>query len=103
MLNVRFVESIFVLAIAPAATELTAQDIGSADQEQLRQLISKRPYSPYAGRSFATRVFWGDTHLSAPSAKTRCRRRSSPCRATALTARQPLERPHVPDHRVVLG
>ena len=23
----------------------------------------KKSYSPYAGRSFPTRVFWGDTHL----------------------------------------
>src|SRR5688572_14469178 len=63
MKNVRFVASIFMLAIALAATKLAAQDIGSVDQEQLRQLTSKRPYSPYAGRAFATRVFWGDTHL----------------------------------------
>jgi len=52
-----------MLTVALAATQVTAQDIGSADQEQLRQLISKRPYSPYAGRAFPTRVFWGDTHL----------------------------------------
>ena len=63
MKNIRFVERIFMLAIALAAMPLAAQDIGSVDQEQLRQLISKRPYSPYAGRTFATRVFWGDTHL----------------------------------------
>jgi hypothetical protein len=52
-----------VLSISLAATTLAAQDIGSADQAQLNQLISKRPYSPYAGRAFPTRVFWGDTHL----------------------------------------
>ncbi len=27
------------------------------------KLFKKRSYSPYAGRRFATRVFWGDTHL----------------------------------------
>jgi hypothetical protein len=27
------------------------------------QLFGKRGYSPYAGRRFPTRVFWGDTHL----------------------------------------
>jgi hypothetical protein len=43
MRNVRFVESIGVLAIALSATQLTAQDIGSVDHEQLRQFISKRP------------------------------------------------------------
>jgi len=25
--------------------------------------FSKREYSPYAGRDFPTRVYWGDTHL----------------------------------------
>ena len=52
-----------MLAIALAATPLSAQDIGTVDREQLNALVSKRPYSPYAGRTFATRVFWGDTHL----------------------------------------
>jgi hypothetical protein len=23
----------------------------------------RKPYSPYAGRNFPTRAFWGDTHL----------------------------------------
>ena len=52
-----------VLAAAFVAAPLAAQDIGSVDAEQLNTLISKRPYSPYAGRAFATRVFFGDTHL----------------------------------------
>ena len=29
----------------------------------LRDAFPPRPYSPYAGRSFATNVYWGDTHL----------------------------------------
>ena len=33
---------------------LSADDVG---------LFKKRSYSPYAGRSFPTQVFWGDTHL----------------------------------------
>ena len=51
------------LATSCLATGVTAQDIESVDPEQLNDLMSKRPYSPYAGRAFATRVFWGDTHL----------------------------------------
>ena len=53
----------FLIAAVLVAASTAAQDIGSADREQLGNLISKRPYSPYAGRGFATRVFWGDTHL----------------------------------------
>ena len=54
---------VLTLVTLCGAATVAAQDIGTADQEQLKNLISKRPYSPYAGRGFATRVFWGDTHL----------------------------------------
>src|SRR5689334_831642 len=63
MKNARLAASIVLLATAVATTPLAAQDIGSVDQGELNALVSKRPYSPYAGRTFATRVFWGDTHL----------------------------------------
>jgi hypothetical protein len=36
---------------------------GTVDPQQLNNVMPKRPYSPYAGRSFSTRVYWGDTHL----------------------------------------
>jgi uncharacterized protein DUF3604 len=55
--------SAIALALALVAAPVTAQDIGAPDPEQLRNVTPKRPYSPYAGRAFATRVFWGDTHL----------------------------------------
>src|SRR3954462_14221802 len=42
----------------------TAQDTGSADKEKLgKGFPSKPPYSPYVGRNFPTRPFFGDTHL----------------------------------------
>ena len=47
----------FVLALAIAAQ---AQDIPVSRDNVAG---AERPYSPYAGRGFPTRVFWGDTHL----------------------------------------
>src|SRR5881394_1285697 len=63
MKNRRLLGIVLTLATALIAAPVAAQDIGSADAQQLKNLMSKRPYSPYAGRNFATRVFWGDTHL----------------------------------------
>jgi hypothetical protein len=34
-----------------------------ADKESVKQAFKKPGYSPYAGRSFPTKVLWGDTHL----------------------------------------
>jgi len=59
----RFLEVVLTAAAVFGAAQVVAQDIESADKEQLNSLISKRPYSPYAGRAFPTRVFWGDTHV----------------------------------------
>ncbi len=58
-----------ILALAAASLALTAfaaeqTDIGQADQATLEKVYpSKPPYSPYAGRNFPTRPFFGDTHL----------------------------------------
>ncbi len=39
-------------------------DIGTADPDQLAKLHpAKPPYSPYAGRNYPTRPYFGDTHL----------------------------------------
>ena len=49
---------------ADAQDAVTLGQVGemtmSADTAQLYRAPS---YSPYAGRSFPTRVYWGDTHL----------------------------------------
>jgi hypothetical protein len=43
---------------------LAAQDTGAPNEESLKQAFpAKPPYSPYAGRSFPMRPFFGDTHL----------------------------------------
>jgi len=41
-----------------------AQDAGTLDKESAGKAFpAKSPYSPYAGRNFPTRPFFGDTHL----------------------------------------
>jgi hypothetical protein len=39
------------------------QDVGSPARENLEQTLPKPAYSPYVGRDFPTRPFFGDTHL----------------------------------------
>src|SRR3990172_9351533 len=46
------------------ALPAVAQDTGTLDKESADRVHpAKRPYSPYAGRNFPTRPFFGDTHL----------------------------------------
>ena len=40
-----------------------AQERDAVDPEDVAKLYAKPGYSPYAGRPYPTRVFWGDTHL----------------------------------------
>ena len=50
------------LAVSPAVAQSTVTDIGTIDATTV--VPGKPPgYSPYAGRNFPSRVFWGDTHL----------------------------------------
>jgi hypothetical protein len=48
---------------APAFTQEVAPDAGTFDKSKSEQVFKKRSYSPYAGRNFPTRPFFGDTHL----------------------------------------
>jgi hypothetical protein len=53
-----------VLVVSIALRSSTAQDTGSADKEKLgKGFPGKPPYSPYVGRNYPTRPFFGDTHL----------------------------------------
>ena len=46
-----------------AAAQNTTTDIGTLDQEAADKAFpTKPPYSPYAGRNFPTRPYFGDTH-----------------------------------------
>ena len=51
-----------VFATTVAAEDQTT-DIGTLDRETADKAFpAKPPYSPYAGRNFPTRPFFGDTH-----------------------------------------
>ncbi len=52
-----------VMALPAFAADEIQTDIGTPDREAVAPLMKKPGYSPYAGRNFPTRVFWGDTHL----------------------------------------
>jgi hypothetical protein len=57
-----------VCAACVFATTVAAQnettDVGTLDQEAAEKAFpAKPPYSPYAGRNFPTRPYFGDTHL----------------------------------------
>src|SRR4030095_11325267 len=51
------------LAFPAFAQEQTTTDIGTLDKATATKVFpAKPPYSPYAGRNFPTRPFFGDTH-----------------------------------------
>ncbi len=63
----RTARAILVLAVAsvtlPAFAQEHTTDIGTLDKATAEQAFpAKPPYSPYAGRNFPTRPFFGDTH-----------------------------------------
>ena len=56
--------SVLVLALAASSQSAASQIPPPADSGQvLSDRYTGRAYSPYADRSFPSRVFWGDTHL----------------------------------------
>ena len=67
--NIKRREFIRIAATAAAAVAVPVlaqvqTDVGTLDKEQAAKgFPSKPPYSPYAGRDFPTRPFFGDTHL----------------------------------------
>ena len=40
-----------------------ASDMGTPDPEVIKGLYPGKAYSPYAQRTFPSRVYWGETHL----------------------------------------
>jgi hypothetical protein len=50
------------LVALPAFAADPTTDIGTLDKETAERTYQKAPYSPYAGRDFPTRPFFGDTH-----------------------------------------
>jgi hypothetical protein len=53
----------FLALSAFAAGQEVRTDAGTVDRAEGAQVFKKPGYSPYAGRDFPTRVFFGDTHL----------------------------------------
>ena len=52
------------LALGVSGFAVARDDIGSLDKEKAEKVFPSKPiYSPYAGRNFPTRPFFGDTHL----------------------------------------
>jgi hypothetical protein len=61
LLTASLIANVTVSAFAADPTVTT--DIGTLDQESAEKAFpAKPPYSPYAGRNFPTRPFFGDTH-----------------------------------------
>jgi hypothetical protein len=60
-------QSIFAVMIALGLIALAlpalASDIGSPSVEVIKGLYPGKTYSPYAQRSFPSKVYWGETHL----------------------------------------
>jgi hypothetical protein len=53
---------LFALTVPLAAQD--ADPVGiTPTHDDVANANLKRPYSPYAGRAYATQVFWGDTHV----------------------------------------
>jgi hypothetical protein len=50
-------------AIVFAMSSVSAQEPAPPEESLKNAFPSKPPYSPYAGRHFPERVYWGDTHL----------------------------------------
>ena len=59
--------ALLMSSLAPpgfAAERSATTDVGTLDKETAAKVFpAKPPYSPYAGRNFPTRPFFGDTHL----------------------------------------
>ncbi|MGE5344367.1 MAG: DUF3604 domain-containing protein [Acidithiobacillales bacterium] len=52
-----------VLMALGLALPASAQDAGELDRAAAAKVFPKAPYSPYAGRDYPTRPYFGDTHL----------------------------------------
>ncbi len=63
MTQIRLLLSVAAVLTLAIATPALAQD-PVPPKEALRDAFpAQKHFSPYAGRNFPTRVFWGDTHL----------------------------------------
>jgi len=57
---------LLLVCLSPALVHgAEPQQVGemTLDPKDAVTVFKKRPYSPYAGRKYPTRVYWGETHL----------------------------------------
>ena len=53
-----------IVGLVAGRSDVRGDDIGDFDKEKAAKVFSRKPmYSPYAGRNYPTRPFFGDTHL----------------------------------------
>jgi hypothetical protein len=57
-----FAAALMLLAVAWAQQQEPTTDVGTFDKKAAEKAF-KKPYSPYAGRTYPTRPLFGDTHL----------------------------------------
>jgi hypothetical protein len=48
---------------SPSLSQEVPSDAGTLDPNKAEEVFKRRSYSPYAGRNFPTRPYFGDTHL----------------------------------------
>ena len=64
----KLISALFMLSFVLMANFVLAQEDGHMPgmrptEEDARDMVKKPSYSPYAGRNFPTKVYWGDTHV----------------------------------------
>ena len=63
-IRIIFISCMAGFALPAFAAEQPITDVGTLDETSAKEAFpSKPPYSPYAGRNFPTRPFFGDTHV----------------------------------------
>jgi hypothetical protein len=61
--NILLQTVLMTMALGALPAVAGASDIGSSDIKVIKGLYPGEVYSPYAQRSFPSRVYWGETHL----------------------------------------
>src|SRR6478672_3121654 len=62
--HIIYMSCIAGFAVPAFAAEQPTTDVGTLDEASAKEAFpAKLPYSPYAGRNFPTRPFFGDTHV----------------------------------------
>src|SRR5210317_1252286 len=59
----RCMQLLLVTVVLTLSMPASAQDAGVPTAEDLASLYPGKTYSPYAGRSFPSNIYWGETHL----------------------------------------